>query len=370
VTDTRPDALRFIALSLALSECPRLVKAVRERFASPAEAFASSPAELRSLGFDEDRIREFFSEDLRGRAEKEFDRLAKNGYSLLTFEDVDYPVELREIFDPPFVLYCAGRTEALRGPAVAIVGARRPSPYGRAVAGRLAEDLSSRGLIIVSGMARGIDAFAHEGALKGGRTVAVLGSGLGRIYPPENRRLFDRIIGGGGTVVTEYPLDGEPLGFHFPQRNRIISGLSLGLIVIEATRRSGSLISAMLALEQGREVMAVPGNVTSALSGGTNGLIKIGAKLVESWEDAAEELPSPVREVVLARREGETRPLPLLTDEEAAVLALLKPDEAATVDELLESCGRPVPEILVSLLNLEIKGFVVPGPGRSYMRRL
>jgi DNA processing protein len=342
---------------------------VLDRYPTPADAFASPRIELRALGFDEDLADRFHSPGLRDRAQKEFDRLGKNGYSLLTFADVEYPVSLKEVFDPPYVLYCAGRTEALQGPAIAIVGTRRPSPYGRAVAERLAEDLAARGLTVVSGMARGIDAIAHEGALKGGRTIAVLGSGLLQIYPPENRRLAARIAEG-GAVVTEFPPDAEPIGFHFPLRNRVISGLALGVVVIEAAEKSGSLITAALALEQNREVMAVPGNVTSALSRGAHGLIKKGAALIEDWEDVAEALPSPVREAVLAEKAGETRPLPFVSDEEAAVLGRLAPDEAVSVDELTERCGRTVPEMLALLLSLEIKGAVKAAPGQRYLRSL
>jgi len=369
VAVTHEERLSWLAFNLALAEWPALARAVLARYPSPADAFAAPRIELRALGFDEDLADRFLSPGLRDRAQKEFDRLGKNGYSLLTFADIEYPVSLKEVFDPPYVLYCAGRTEALQGPAIAIVGTRRPSCYGRAVAERLAEDLASRGLTVVSGMARGIDAGAHEGALKGGRTIAVLGSGLLQIYPPENRRLAARIAEG-GAVVTEFPPDAEPIGFHFPLRNRVISGLALGVVVIEAAEKSGSLITAGLALEQNREVMAVPGNVTSALSRGAHWLIKNGAALVEDWEDVAEALPSPVREAVLAEKAGETRPLPFLSDEEAAVLGRLEPDEALSIDELTERCGRTVSELLVLLLSLEIKGAVKAAPGKRYLRSL
>ncbi len=366
---THEERLSWLAFNLALAEWPALARAVLDRYPTPDDAFAAPLIELRALGFDDDLAGRFLSPGLRDQAQKEFDRLGKNGYSLLTFADIEYPIFLKEVFDPPYVLYCAGRTEALQGPAIAIVGTRRPSPYGRAVAERLAEDLASRGLTIVSGMARGIDAIAHGGALKGGRTIAVLGSGLMNVYPPENRRLFARIAES-GAVVTEFPLDAGPLGFHFPLRNRVISGLALGVVVVEAADKSGSLITAGLALEQNREVMAVPGNVTSALSRGAHWLIKKGAALVEGWEDVAEALPSPFREAVLAERPGETRPLPLLSEEEAAVLGRLAPDEAVSIDELTERCGRTVSELLALLLSLEIKGAVKAAPGKRYLRSL
>jgi DNA processing protein len=369
VTVTPEERLTWLAFNLVLAEWPALARAVLDRYPTPADAFAAPRIELRALGFDEDLAARFLSPALPERAQKEFDRLGKNGYSLLTFADIDYPISLKEVFDPPYVLYCAGRTEVLRGPAIAIVGTRRPSPYGRGVAERLAEDLASRGLTIVSGMARGIDAIAHEGALRGGRTIAVLGSGLMNIYPPENRRLFGRIAAS-GVVVTEFPPDAEPVGFHFPLRNRVISGLALGVVVVEAAEKSGSLITAGMALEQNREVMAVPGNVTSGLSRGAHWLIKKGAALVEGWEDVAEALPSPVREAVLAEGPGRTRLLPLLSEEEAAVLDRLAPDEAVSIDALMERSGRTVSELLALLLSLEIKGAVKAAPGKCYVRSL
>jgi DNA processing protein len=237
------------------------------------------------------------------------------------------------------------------------------------MAERLARDLAERGLVIVSGLALGIDSAAHLGALGGGRTVAVLGSGLDVPYPKSNRKLFDRIAVE-GAVISEFPLGTDPLAANFPRRNRIISGLSRALVVVEAAEKSGSLISAGFALEQGREVLAVPGNATSPLSLGTNGLIKAGAKLVASWEDVAEELPSPFREAVLAERRGETAPLPLLSDEESVVWALLSTETPAHVDELLERTEFSISELLTILLGLEMKGAVAEVPGKRYVRRM
>ena len=361
--------ISWLALNLALWDSLKLLRTVLERFPHPSEALAASPAELAGMGFDPLHAARLASPGLRDEAHKEFDRLKKKGYSLVTFEDSDYPVYLKEIFDPPLVLACAGRTEALQGPAVAIVGSRTPTPYGRAVAERLAADLASRGIVIVSGLALGIDAIAHWGALGGGRTVAVLGSGFDEVYPKQNRRLMDKIAES-GAAVPEFPLDIEPFQGNFPRRNRIISGLVQAVVVVEAAAKSGSLITAQFALEQGREVMAVPGPVTSDLSRGTNALIKGGAKLVGGWEDVAEELPSPLRESLLAQRPGETQPLPLLTEEEAAVFALLKPDAPTSIDDLTEACGRSVSELLVVLLNLELKGAATATAGRQYLRRL
>ena len=366
-TDDRQ--IPWLALNLALGDNLRLLKTVLERFPRPSEALEASPSELAGLGLDADRAARLASPGLLEAAHKEFDRLKKKGYSLVTFEDNDYPVYLKEIFDPPPVLYCAGRAEALHGPAVAVVGSRSPTPYGRAVAERLAADLASRGIVIVSGLALGIDAIAHWGALDAGRTVAVLGSGFENVYPRQNRRLMDKIVES-GAVVTEFPLDVAPLPPNFPRRNRVISGLSRAVVVVEAAEKSGSLHTAKFALEQNREVMAVPGNVTSDLSRGTNALIRGGAKLVAGWEDVAEELPSPLRESLLAERPGETRPLPLMTADEAAVFGLLKADEATPIDDLIEASGRSASELLVLLLDLELKGAVAATAGRRYLRRI
>jgi DNA processing protein len=359
----------WLALNLALWDSLKFLRIVRERFLSPADAFRTPAFELRGLGLDAGRIERLTSAAFLDEAHKEFDRLTKKGYSLVTFEDNEYPLFLREIFDPPCVLYCQGRAEAMQGPAVAVVGTRKASPYGRAVAERLAEDLASRGVVIVSGLALGIDAIAHAGALKGGRTVAVLGSGLNELYPRAHRRLAEKIAEN-GAVISEFPLDTDPFAANFPRRNRVISGLSLAVVVVEAAKKSGSLITAGFGLDQGREVMAVPGNVTSDVSRGANWLIQRGAKLVSGWEDVAEELPPPVREMLLAEREGATRPLPLLTDEEDVVYKLLTPDALTPVDDLVERCGLSVTEVLTVLLNLEIKGLIVSSPGQSYQRRL
>jgi DNA processing protein len=298
------------------------------------------------------------------------EKIGRKAYTLLTLDDPGYPGYLREIFDPPFVLYCEGDVEALRNPAVAVVGARRPTPYGRAVAEKLAGDLAGRGCVVASGLAAGIDACAHRGALSKGRTVAVLGSGLDVPYPWENRGLH-REIAGRGAVVTEFPLGTPPLAENFPVRNRIISGLAIALVVVEAARKSGSLITAKLALSQDREVMAVPGNVTSELSEGPNGLIRDGARPVASWEDVAEALPSPWRENILARGEAkEENSGASLSRDELRLLGELPVDAALPIDELAERTGLSVSSLLALLLGLELKGAVVQHPGKEFQRRM
>ena len=359
----------FLALNLALGDRLDLLTGVLARFSDPSEVFRIPAGDWPGLGFNPVVAERLSEPGLVERANKEFDRSKAKGYSLLTLGDVEYPSLLREIFDPPCVLYCAGRTDVLEEPAVALVGSRRPTAYGRGVAGRLAGDLAGRGVVIVSGLAVGIDAAGHEGALDGGRTMAVMGSGIDVPYPRSNRKLYDRIAAS-GAVISEFPLGTPPLGPHFPRRNRIISGLARALIVVEAAEKSGSLISAAFALEQGREVMAVPGNVTSEVSRGTNGLIKAGAKLVESWTDVAEELPSPLREELLARRPEDPALRPVLTEGETAVWDRLLPDRPVHVDELLEKTEFSISELLTILLGLEIKGVVTAVPGKFYMRRM
>lgn len=358
-----------VALNLLFAERPAPVRRILKRFPEVGEFFKAPPSELEALGLRPEEARRVLTGSVLGEAEKELEKCRKKSYTLLTFEDESYPGLLKEIFDPPLVLYCAGGTEALQGPAVAVVGARKPTPYGRTVAERLAADLASRGIVIVSGLARGVDSCAHWGALREGRTVAVLGSGLDVVYPAENRDLC-RKIAESGAVVTEYPLGTRAWGSHFPLRNRIISGLALGLVVVEAAERSGSLISARLALEQDREVMAVPGSALSPQSKGANRLLKSGAALVEDWRDVAEELPSPWREELLARDGGSPGEPPELNAEERNVVQWLPSDGSLHIDELVERTDRSVSEILSLLLGLELKGLVFQLPGKMFQRRM
>ena len=322
-----------------------------------------------TLGLDNDIAEALSSPDLLDKACDEIDRFEKRGYSVLTIEDEKYPMLLREISDPPLVLYYAGKIEVLSEPSVSIVGARKPTPYGRAVAEKLAYDLSAKGVVVISGLAHGIDSISHWGALRGGKTIAVLGSGLERIYPKENRPLFEKIIDN-GLVLSEYAMKAPPLKYHFPCRNRIIGGLSIGVVVVEGTKRSGSLITARLALDENREVMAVPGNITSELSRGTNWLLQDGAKLVTDWKDVVEEFPSPLREEILSKEKKKKREPPSLNTEEKKIYDLLLSDELTSVDSLVEQSNLSVSEILSLLLNLEIKDLVTQRPGKFYQRKL
>jgi DNA processing protein len=362
--------LHWLAFHLVFWSCPEAGRRALGRFHDVRNVVLSGTAGLGGLGLSEQAVQAIGTGEALAAAERELEKIRGKAYTLLTFEDPGYPRYLREIFDAPPVLYCAGRADVLEDPAVAVVGSRRPTPYGRALAEKLAGGLASRGCAIVSGLAVGIDACAHWGALRNGRTIAVLGSGLDVMYPRVNSGLAEKVMET-GAVLTEYPLGTQPLQRNFPARNRIISGLALGLVVVEAAGRSGSLITAGFALDQGREVMAVPGNVTSEQSRGTNGLIKAGAKLVETWEDVAEELPSPWREKLLAQREEKAdNNRDSLTEEEGRLMKELPADAAVHVDDLAEKTGLPVAGLLALLLGLELRGLVVQHPGKLFQRSL
>jgi len=362
--------LQWLAFHLAFLSSRGAGRRALERFGDVGKAVRAGPADLEGLGLPEGAFRAVASGEALASAKRELEIVRRKGYTLLTLEDPGYPRYLREIFDAPPVLYCAGRVDVLEDPAVAVVGSRRPTFYGRALAEKLAGDLASRGCAIVSGLAVGIDACAHWGAIRNGRTIAVLGSGLDILYPRVNAGLAGKIMER-GAVLTEFPLGTEPLQGNFPVRNRIISGLALGLVVVEAAERSGSLISAGFALDQGREVMAVPGNVTSDLSRGTNRLIKAGAALVETWEDVAGELPSPWRENLLAQRiEKVDNTGDPLSEDENRLMKELPKDAAIHVDELAERTDVPVAGLLALLLGLELRGFVIQHPGKLFQRSM
>lgn len=280
--------------------------------------------------------------------------------AVITLADDEYPALLREIIDPPLAIHFRGDRSLLRTPCIALVGSRRASPYGVNAARRLARDLVEAGLTIVSGLALGIDAAAHEAALEcDGRTIAVLGTGIDRTYPRSNSRLMRRIEEK-GLVLSEFPPGTPPLPENFPVRNRVIAGLSLGTVIIEATTRSGSLITARMAAEQGREVFAVPGSIFLAGSEGTHRLIQYGAKLVHDADDVLDELPGEYRK----ERQARATPPPELTD----VLSVLTRDEATHLDSIVERLARAAGTVSKSLLQLELGGWVKALPGGRYVR--
>lgn len=283
--------------------------------------------------------------------------LAQPGQSLLTLADPDYPQFLREIADPPVLLYCKGRRELLGQPAISIVGSRNATPQGLRDAEAFAEALSNTGLTIVSGLALGIDAAAHRGGLRGaGSSIAVVGTGLDRIYPARNQALAHELAKS-GLIVSEFPLGTRPLRGHFPRRNRIISGLSLGVLVMEAAPDSGSLITARLAAEQGREVFAIPGSIHSPLARGCHALIKQGAKLVESAQDVLEELAWQVTPPPTPQPQAASDP----------VLNAMDPSPM-TLDTLAERSGLTLDALSAKLLMLELEGHVAQLPGGRYQR--
>ncbi|MBI4562418.1 MAG: DNA-protecting protein DprA [Candidatus Rokubacteria bacterium] len=293
-------------------------------------------------------------------------RAERIGARLVLLGDPEYPAQLKTIPSPPPFLFVRGEILAEDALAVALVGARRGTRYGLQVAQQLAADLAARGVTVISGFARGVDTAAHVGALgAGGRTIAVLGSGVDVIYPPENRRLLARVIER-GAIVSQFPMGARALGEHFPFRNRTIAGLALGTVVVEAAERSGALITAGHAGELGREVFAVPGNITSEMSRGTNRLIQDGAKLVESWEDVAVELPEAWRQR-LVTPEPRAPAGPSLEGDEGRLLALIGqgPVHAA---ELIERSRIPSGRAAALLVTLELQGWIRQLPGKLYVR--
>jgi len=335
--------------------------------AAPANALASAP------GVSAKTAAQLASGQSGRRADQlllDSDRL---GIAVLTPDDAAYPARLRELPDPPPALWRRGRGE-ITPAAIAVVGSRRPSPYGRTMAERFGRELAQAGLTVVSGLARGIDAAAHQTALEiGGGTIAVLGCGLDRVYPLEHRALQEA-IGRDGTLLSEFPPGAPPLAHHFPRRNRLISGLALGVVVVEAGERSGSLITARLALEQGREVFAVPGNLGAGGSVGTNRLIKAGATLVERVDDILEAVvpqldPAslrPPRPSASAARPSAAEAASLTAEERA--LAGHVTDEPRHMDELAARAGRPVQHVAALLVSLQLKGAVRQLPGQFYCR--
>src|ERR687890_606095 len=288
----------WVALNMTPGVGPRAAARLLERFGSAEGVFGALRSELERLRLRPEAVESIALRDRLGAAAVELERVrALEGAEVLALDDGAYPALLREIPDPPVTLYVRGSWRAcLEAPCVGVVGSRRCSTYGQNVAASLARELAARGLTIVSGLARGIDAAAHRGALEaGGRTAAVLGTGLDEVYPRDHRRLAEQILERGGALVTPFPLGTPHVSENFPYRNRIISGLSLGVVVVEASELSGSLITARLALEQGREVFAVPGSITSRNSFGTNFLIKgAGAKLIQTWQDVVSEFPPDI----------------------------------------------------------------------------
>jgi len=362
---------------------PRAAAKLLERFGSAEAVYGATRAELEQLRLLPEAVDVIIARSLHQRAEAEIEIVKKLGADLLILDDGVYPSLLREIYDPPITLYMRGAWEAcLEQPCIAIVGSRRCSTYGQNASMMLARDLAQRGVTIVSGFARGIDAAAHRGALDaGGRTVAVLGTGIGQVYPRDHKKLADEILEREGALLTQFPLGTPPVSENFPYRNRIISGLCLGVVVVEAAENSGSLITARLAIEQNREVFAVPGNITSKNSFGTNYLIKgAGAKLVQQWQDIVAELPPQIAAKLLPPPFAEKKVRTLadqltlvprgLSGSETLVLRLLAADRPSHIDSLADQSRLSITDLTAALLALEMRELVRALPGRCFVRKM
>lgn len=372
----------WVELNMIPGIGPRAAAKLLERFGSAESVYNANRTELEQLRLAPEAIDSIISRVLPSTAEAEIAAVRKIGGDILLLDDGIYPSSLREIYDPPIVLYVKGAwAECLDQPCIGVVGSRKCSTYGQNAANMLARDLAQRGLTVVSGFARGIDAAAHRGALEaGGRTVAVLGTGIDEVYPRDHNKLAEEILANGGALVSQFPLGTPPVSENFPYRNRIISGLSLGIVVVEAAENSGSLITARLAMEQNREVYAVPGNITSRNSFGTNYLIKgAGAKLVQQWQDIAAELPQDLAARLLPPPVRRSQPslaeklafVPEgLSQSETSVFRLLSHDSPAHVDWLVDKSKLPISDLTAALLALEMRELVRALPGRCFVRRL
>nr|WP_245536534.1 DNA-processing protein DprA [Terriglobus saanensis] len=355
------------------------------RLRQPSDLLRADLTQLEGLGMPGSSAGYIADGKAKTVAEEEIERISQAGADFITYDDIAYPERLREIYDPPAVLWHRGDIRLLAYAGIAVVGTRQPSPYGAGMAQMLSRDLANRGMAIFSGMARGVDTYAHKGALEAnGKTVAVWGTGIDVIYPKENKRLAEEILQGGGAIVSEYPLGTFPAPQNFPIRNRILSGMSVGVLVVEAAEHSGTRITARCALEQNRDVYAVPGNVTNKNAWGPNTLIKQGAKLTATWEDVWEELPSQVRVELEGRvgggsesKAGGTASLfpeqgngLALSTAEQKVYDLLRMDESIQLDLLIESLEGILPsaEIFNALFELELAGKVRQIPGKNYLR--
>lgn len=377
----REAQLFWLALHLVPGLGARNALKLIRKFGSPERVFHASLTELRHCG-----LREAIAESIHSGisfedADAERNKVDQCGAEIISIHDARYPERLKEIFDPPILLYARGRSECLSGENLAIVGSRRPTPYGMAVGRKLSRELTQVGMTVVSGMARGIDSYAHQGALEAdGPTIAVLGSGVDVVYPRENRKLADQIVAK-GVIVSEFPMSSTAFPQNFPIRNRVISGLSLGVMVVEGAQYSGSLITARLALDQGREVFAVPGSIVSKPSWGPNLLIKQGAILVQDASDVIEALPLDVKQKLARAQETADEQAATSSGGQASLwesaatplakklLPLLQIDQSMHIDEIIRRCEKNSPsEILSALSELELCGLAKQLPGKRFVR--
>ena len=370
------DRLAWLALTLAPGLGPKRILDAVKGLKSASQIFTMPLTALEGLRFPAEAAQFLFDGKGRRAAEEEWARVAAQGATIISYACPEYPERLREIYDPPPVLWVRGDVKLLSRPAIAVVGTRHPTPYEL-----LSRDLAARRLLIVSGMARGIDSCAHRGALAAHMpTVAVWGTGIDVVYPKENKKLAEEILATGGAILSEVPMGTFPAPQNFPRRNRILSGLSVAVLVVEAGENSGTRVTARCAAEQNRDLFAVPGNVTNKGSWTPNTLIKQGAKLVATWEDIWEDLPSQVR--LELESEGQTAskpeagasllPDPVLRPQEAMVLEVLRTDESLQIDEILDLLETQLTssEVFTALFELEMAGRIRQLPGKNYVRTM
>jgi DNA processing protein len=370
------DYIGWLALALTPGLGARTAGKLLREFGGPDAIFSASLTALEAQQLPAAVAQCLHSRRPLSDAARELAQVQAIGCRLLTWDEPEYPARLREIYDPPPLLYVRGNVELLNRHIISIVGARRPTPYGNQMAERISKDLADRGLVIVSGLARGIDASAHKGALASapGATIGVLGCGIDVVYPKENKKIFEQIEQR-GAIISEFPIGTFPAPQNFPIRNRVIAGMALGVVVVEGAQYSGSLITARLAMEFGREVFGVPGHVTQPSSFGPNQLIKQGAKLVTGWEDIVEELPTPVRAELTPVEDIPHEERSALVEEglgptERPLYGLLSVDEARHVDDLVENSGLTSSEVLAALFDMELRGVVRQLPGKQFLKVL
>lgn len=366
----------WLALRRVRGVGPRTCRLLLEKFGTPEQIFKLDEQDIASAGVSRQTARNILEFTGFDALEKELCELPRIGARLLRWTDEDYPPHLRHIADPPPYLFVRGEAPLQNPMGVAVVGARAASDAGRRMAQRLGLELAAKGFMVVSGLARGIDGEAHKGALDaGGCTVAVMGCGIDVIYPAEHRKLAEAIVEGGGALLSELPVGTQPIAENFPTRNRILSGICLGVVVVEAAEKSGSLISARMALEQDRQVFAVPGSPLTGKTRGSNRLLREGARLVECVEDVIEELapqlglgslPSATRVAEQPRKQIKPLTLVDVSDEAKAVLRCLSDGEQLHVDAIIENSGLSPQTVLRILLDLELRGLVAQYPGKLF----
>src|SRR5256885_8428003 len=369
-------SLSWLALSLTPGLASRLSARLLREFGSPEGVFRARLPQLEACRLPAPVAQAVFKKQSFKRGEKELALTRRmERCQLLNWTDPEYPQTLLQIYDPPVLLYVRGDTQVLNQPTISIVGTRRPTLYGTQMAERLGRELAARGLVIASGLARGIDAIGHQGGMAvNGRAIRVLGPGIDGWYPKEHKKLYEKVLER-GAILSEFPLGTHPAPENFPIRNRIVAGMPLGVVVVEGAQYSGSLITARLAMEFGREVFGVPGNVTQPVSFAPNQLIKQGAKLITNGADVIEELPTPVRAALVQAEQPEAEQRNLLAaaslnSSEKKIYVLLSTDEPVHIDDIVERSGLNSSEVLATLFDLEMKGIIRQLPGKQFSKVL